>query len=219
MKKKWIAALCALALVLTMAGCGGGEETTVSGMVVSLEGTTVTLMEMSGNMEDFSSMFENGEMPQRPQGGEQGPRPEGMEDFTIPEDFDFENIDPENMPEGFDQENFDPENMPEGFDRGEMPQGFDPGSFGGMDGERPEMPEGGAFPGFGGQTPMGETTTLDIANARIGVEIEGGKESGSLSNVIPGVMVTITLSPKGEATYVLVSSSGMGFGGSFMPRT
>ena len=217
-KMNWIAVLCALALALTLAGCGGGEETTVSGMVVSLDGTTVTLMEMSGSMGDFSSMFENGEMPQRPQSGEEGSRPDGMEDFTLPEDFDFDNFDPENMPEGFDRENFDPDNMPE---RGQMPEGFDPGSFGGMpqNGERPEMPEGGGFSGFGEQPPMGETTAVDIANARIGVEIENGKESGSLANVTPGAMVTITLSSKGEATYVLVSSSGMSFGGSFMPRT
>ena len=209
-KMKWIAALCALAMALTLAGCGGGEETTLSGIVVSLEGTTVTLMEMSGSMGDFSSMFENGEMPQRPQGGGEGSRPEGMEDFN------FEDFDPENMPEGFDRGE-----RPEGFDPENMPEGFDPGSFGGMpqDGERPEMPEGGQFPGFGGQTPMGETTTVDISNARIGVEIESGKESGSLSNVTPGAMVTITISPKGEATYVLVSSSGMNFGGGFMPRT
>lgn len=211
-KKSWIAVLCILALVLSLAGCGG-EETTVSGMVISLDGTVVTVMEMSGSMESFggdlSSMFENGEMPQRPQGGEEYTRPEGMEDFTIPEGFDFESFDPENMPEG-----------------------FNPGMFGGvpgsgegrppMDGEKPEMPEGGSFPGFGGMGDMSNldnATTVDIANARIGVEFDGGKESGTLDNVIPGAMVTITISPKGEVTYVLVSSSGFGFGNSFMPRT
>ena len=222
MKKNWIAVLCALALVLSMAGCSGGEETTVTGMVVSLEGTMVTLVEMSGGMEnfggDFPSMFENGEMPTRPEGGEGAGRPEGMEDFTMPEDFDFENFDPENMPEGFNRVE-----MPEGFDPEKMPEGFEPGSFGGMPGggDRPQqMPEGGDFSGFqGGMSSMGETTTLDIANARVGIEIEDGKESGSMDDVTPGAMVTITISPKGEATYVLISSSGFSFGGSFMPRT
>ena len=213
MKKNWIAILCILAMMLCLAGCGGGEETTVSGMVVSLDGSVVTLMEMNGSMENFgggfSSMFENGEMPTRPEGGEDRPRPEGMEDFTIPEDFDFENFDPENMPEGFDGQG-----MPGGYGGEDRPEGFDPGSFGGMPGgERPQMDgEGGEIPNWGGMNGMGETTTVDISNARIGVEIEGGKESGSPDNVTPGAMVTITLSPKGEATYVLVSQS-MGFGG------
>ena len=169
-KMKWIAALCALAL--TLAGCGGGEETTLSGMVVSLEGTTVTLVEMSGSMGDFSSMFENGEMPQRPQGGGEGSRLEGMEDFNF--------------------EDFDPEDMPEGFGGGMPPEG-----------QRPEM---GSFEN------MDEATTLDIANAHISIEIEGGKESGTLNDIVPGTFVTVTVSSKGEATYVLVSQS-MGFGG------
>ena len=139
MRRKWITAIPALALALSMAGCGGGEETTVSGMVVSVEGSVVTLMEMSENMQGgFGGMFQGGEQPERPEGSEDFTRPEGMEDFTIPEDFDFENFDPENMPEGFD-----PENKPEGFGGmfpgGEMPEG----------GERPQMPENGEMPDRG----------------------------------------------------------------------
>ena len=202
MKKNWITLLCVLALALSMAGCGG-EETTLTGMVVSLEGTTLSLVEMNGTME----------------GGFPGERPQGMEDFTMPEGMeDF------TMPENFAPENFDPENMPEGFDGENMPQGFGPGGFGGsmpQGGERPEMPDGGERPemsqggDFGG---MGEATTVDIADAHISLEIEGGKESGSLNDLTPGAFVTVTLTAKGQATYVLVSRSS-GFGGMFMPRT
>ena len=165
MYHKFIAILLGLALAVSLTACGSGEETTVYGMVVSVDGTVISLMEMDGQMG--GSRFpggENGEMPTRP---------EGMEDF-------------------------DPEEMPEGFGPGgEMPP----------EGERPEM---GSFEG------MEEATTLDIANAHISVEIEGGKESGSMENLVPGAMVTVTIDAKGNATYVLVSQP-MGFGGFNFP--
>ena len=93
--------------------------------------------------------------------------------------------------------------LPEDF---EMPEGF-------------ERPEGG-MPGFDGQGGMNfenfasdaETTTLDISEAHISVEIDGGKESGSLDNIQPGTIVTVTVNGKGKATYVLVSSQSF-FGG------
>lgn len=208
MRRKWITAIPALALALSMVGCGGGEETTVSGMVVSVEGSVVTLMEMSENMQGgFGGMFQDGERPERPEGSEDFTRPEGMEDFSIPEDFDFENFNPEDMPEGFD-----PENKPEGFGGmfpgGEMPE----------DGERPQMPENGEMPDrgpMGSVEGMGETSAIDVADAHISVEIDGVKASGSMSDLVPGAFVTITLDGKGNATYVLVSSSG--FFGGFAP--
>ena len=187
--KKWIAVVMIFAMTLT--ACGG-EETTVSGMVVSIDGTVISLMEIDGQMG--GGRFpggENGEMPTRPEGMEDFPRPEGMEDFD-PEQF--EGFDPEKM-QDFNFEDFDPEDMPDGFG---------PAGFG--EGEPPEKP------GEGERPEMGEATTLDIANAHISIEIEGGRESGSLNDIVPGTMVTVTVSPKGEATYVLVSQS-MGFGG------
>ena len=173
--KKWIAIAMIFAMVLTLTACGG-EETTVSGMVMSVDGTVISLMEMDGQMG--GGRFpggENGEMPTRP---------EGMEDFD-PEQI--EGFDPEKM-EDFNFEDFAPEDMPEGFG----PGGEEP-----PEGQRPEL---------------GEATTLDIANAHISIEIEGGKESGDLNDIVPGTMVTVTVSPKGEATYVLVNQA-MDFGG------
>lgn len=188
-----------LALVITMTACGAKEETTMSGMIVSVEGTVISLVEMDGTM-DFSTM-------ERPQ---------------MPEDMEgFEGFDPENMPEGFNPgnmpEGFNPENMPEGMalpegmpefdgEKGERPD------FGGEKGERPSFGgEGGRMPGFGNFSDM-ETKTVDIGKAHISVEIENGKESGSMDNIVPGTFVTITINAKGEATYVLVSAQS-GFGG------
>ena len=206
--KKWIAMAMIFAMILTLAACGGGEETTVSGMVMGVDGTVISLIQMDGQMEGgFGGRFpggENGEMPTRPEGMEDF-NPEDMEDFTRPEGM--EDFDPEKM-EGFDPEKMEDFNF-EDFDPEDMPEGFDPGGFG--EGEPPQKPAEGERP------EMGEATTIDIANAHISVEIEGGKESGSMENIVPGTMVTVTLSPKGEATYVLVSQS-MGFGG-FMPMT
>ena len=52
-------------MAVSLAACGGGEETTLTGMVVSVNGTVISLVEM-----DADSMSGTGfEMP------------EGMEDF------------------------------------------------------------------------------------------------------------------------------------------
>ena len=189
-----------LSLILASVGCGKGEETTVSGMVVSVEGTVISIADMdSADIE-----IKEGEMPG---------------DFN-PEDFEGQ------MPGGFNPGNFNPKDfdgeMPEGFD-GEVPEDFNPEDF---DGEMPERPEDfnpedfeGEMPeGFGGGRPgMGvdlediETTEYDIADAHISVEIDGGKEAGSMDSITRGSMVTITLDKKGNATYVLVTSSGMKF--------
>ena len=211
--KKLMTMICVLALVMSLPACGGkGEETTVTGMVVSLDGTVVTLMETDGTM-DFSQMQ----------------RPEGIGNFD-PESFEG------TMPEGFEgmmggfpggfngqmPEDFDPESLPEGFE-GQIPEGFEgfqggfPGGFNG------EMPEGETRPQRGdGQRPQGmegftfegETREIDLANAHISVEIEGGKEGGSLESLTPGSFVTVTINAKGQATYVLVSqNSGFNFRG------
>ncbi len=174
MKHRLWLGVCALALILASVGCGKGEETTVSGMVVSVEGTVVSIMDMdSVNIE----ISEEG-MPERP------------ENFK-PEEFDGK------MPEGFNPEEFN----------GEMPEGFNPEDF---DGKMPGGFGGGMF-GMGENLEDVETTEYDIADAHISVEIDGGKESGSMDNITRGTMVTITLDKKGNATYVLVTSSGMKF--------
>ena len=190
-------------------------------MVVAVEGSVISVVEMDSttmgggnrgqgmqgfgnfNAEDFT-MPEGMTMPQW--GG--GERPEGM-----PEGFDGME-----MPEGFTM----PEGMPEDFT---MPEGGMPGyggNFFGGNGERPqggerpqagERPEGGkGQSGFAGFSTDVESKQVDISKAHISVQIDGGKESGSLEDIKAGTYVTITISPKGEATYVLITSRG-GFGG------
>ena len=177
--KKWMAIVLVLALAMSLAACGKGEETTVTGMVVSVDGTVITLIEQGVTMNgmDFSQM-------ERPEGGE------GFGGFD-PGSFGGQ------MPQWSGQ-------MPEGGQmpqwNGEMPEGGQMPQWNG------EMPEGGQMPSFGGFSSDMETKTVDIGNAHISVEIDGGKASGSISDIQPGTTVTITLNGKGEATYVLVSA-------------
>ena len=194
MKRRWMTVIPALALALTMTACGEEKETTLTGMVTAVDGTVISVVEMRSDMQ--------GERPFMPENGEMPTMPEGMEDFTIPEDFDPENPD-RTPPEGFDPGNFGGQ-MPNGGDIPERPTGE------GM----PEMPNFDMSGMFGS---VGEAKSIDITNARISVEIEEGKASGSMEDVKPGTFVTITLNGKGEATAVLVAASS-GFGGRFMPN-
>ena len=216
MNRKVFAIILAAVMVLTMAACGSqeAEETTLTGMVVSLDGTTLSLVEM----DSMGSI----DIPQ-------GERPEGMENFQGFGGFnpgDFDGTMPESM-EGFNPEDFDgtmPEGMegfggfggfvPGDFD-GTMPEGmedFNPEDLAGMMPQRGERPEGfGGMGGFAGAFSAAETKTVDIASAHISLEIEGGKASGSLEDLKPGSFVTITINGKGQATYVLISAqSGIG---------
>ena len=190
MKRKIIGLCMALVLVLTLAACGQEEETTLTGMVVNVEGTLISLVEMdTANMG--GEAFAEGQRPEMP---------EGMEDFAgfAPGSFDGTMPEGENFPQRGKGEMLE---MPEGMT---LPEGM-------------TMPENGEMPDFGGENGgMGagfgklgedmETTAVDIGNAHISVEIDGGKASGSMDDIRAGTFVTITLNGKGEATYVLISS-------------
>ena len=202
MKRRMIAVVLALALALALTACGGGEETTLTGMVTAVEGTVVSVMEMDGQMGGMDFEFAEGERPEMP---EDMTMPEGMEDFD-PSQFGGTPPDGENFPQweegeapDFPEDMTMPEDMPEDMT---LP----------ADGEMPDFEGGPGFAGsFGNFEFDGETTDVDIANAHISVEIDGGKEGGSLESVTPGSFVTITMDGKGQATYVLVSS-GFSFG-------
>lgn len=208
MKKKVFAILLVLALALSLAACGAGEETTLTGMVVSVDGTVITLAEMDADSmggKDFSK----------------GERPEGMEGFEGVENFNPEAFEG-TLPEGetFPQraEGERPE-MPEGMELPEdmeLPEGMTIPE----NGERPSFEGGnGEQPDFGNFTENMETTQIDIGDAHISVEEDGVKASGSLTDLKTGAFVTITKDGKGKVTNVLVTSSGFsgfgGFGGGF----
>ena len=203
MKRKIAAILIVLAMVLALTACGG-KETTLTGMVVSVDGTVISLVQMdTANMDSMD--FAEGEQPQMPEGMEGF---QGFGDFN-PEDFEGEFPEEGNFPQQGDGEM--PE-MPEGM---ELPEGM-------------TMPEDGQMPDFGGENggmnPMFgnfgedmETTDVDIGDAHISVEIDGGKATGSLEDITPGTSVTVTMNGKGKVTNVLVSSqSFFGGGNGFM---
>lgn len=184
--KRAIGLICVLALCLCAAGCGAGEETTLTGMVVSVEGTVVSLAVFDGQ----------GERPTDEQNGE---LPTDQENFSS---FGSEDASAPSMPEGQT-----PPDLPEG---GQMPiqqEGEKP------DGEMPqgEAPKNGERPQGGGREFDGETTQVDLANAKITVQFDGGKATGSMDDITEGVFLTITLNAKGEAvTAVVTEMSGFG---------
>lgn len=199
MKRKFIAGLMAFILAVPLAACGQEEETTLTGMVVSVNGTAISLMEMdTANMGSMD--FAEGERPEMP---------EGMEGFG-----------------GFDPGQFDG-TLPEGEtipqwgngEISEMPEGMEPpeGMTMPEDGKMPDFrgENGGMEPGFGNFGEDMETKDVDIGNAHISVEIDGGKASGSMDDIQAGAFVTVTVNSKGEATYVLVSSQSLFGGGRF----
>lgn len=188
MKRKILAICMACVMAVSLAACGEGEETTLTGMVVSVNGTVITLMEMdSSNMGGMD--FSGGGMPQMP---------EGMEGFGGFGDFN---------PEDFDGD------FPQwgGGERPQMPENMTPP-------EGMTMPENGQMPDFGGMgfenfASDAQTKSMDISDAHISVQIDGGKASGSLNDVQAGAFVTVTMNGKGEVTNVLVTSaSGLGGG-------
>ena len=198
MKRKFIAIMMTLILSVTLAACGEGEETTLTGMVVSVDGTVISLVEMdTGNMGGRD--FADGERPEMPEGME------GFDGFD-PDAFNG------TLPEGETYPQWGADEMPE------MPEGMKPpeGMTMPEDGRMPDFggENGGMGPGFGNFGEDMETTDVDIANAHISVEIDGGKASGSMDDIKAGTFVTITMNGKGEVTNVLVSSMSS-FGGRF----
>lgn len=193
MMKKWMAMMIAFLMMFSLGACGEAEETTVTGMVIAVDGTKISLMEM--DMNNLGSKdFEKGEMPEDFQ---------GLENIN-PEDFKG------SMPDGEDFPKWEDGEMPD------MPEGMTPpeGKERPEDGKMPEFfgENGGRMPGFGGFGEDVETKEMDIAKAHISVEIDGGKASGTMDDIQPGTFVTVTLNGKGEVTYVLVSSRSF-FGG------
>lgn len=185
MKRKVFTIILVIALGAAMIACSKKEEetTTITGMVVSVDGTVLSLVESDGEAFQLST---------QPSGGPQ--MPSGMEGF--------ENFDPEDFAGAF----------PGGGSMPQLPDGMTMPDFGG------EFP--GGMPNFGGSQSGGDldyeelfadmqTKEVDIGDAHISVEIEGGKATGSMDDIKTGRVVTITMNAKGEVTNVLVSSTSV----------
>ena len=191
MKQKIIAIICVLSLILCAVSCGEEEEkassTTVTGTVVSIDGSKVTIQLM-----DSASATSFGNRPSMPE-GLGGQMPEGF-DGQPPENFNPEDFQGQ-MPEDFEGK------LPEDFE-GKLPEDF-----------QGKLPGGGERPNVSiTLDENAETRTIDIGKAHISVEIDDGKASGTMDDVKVGSFITVTLNEKGEATNVLVAKSS-GFGG------
>lgn len=202
MKNRMISLLCVLALALCLTACGEEETTTLTGMVVAVDGTVISLQQFDEQMQqknaggEVPSMPADGEMPSMPADGEMPSMPADLEGAEAPEEFDPENMegtmpsDMQGRPEGGT-----PPELEEGETRPEMEEG--------------EMPTGeadGEMPDFGMRGEQGESITIDLANAHISVEIDEGKATGSMEDITVGAFLTITMNADGEATNVVVSS-------------
>ena len=209
MKKKLVAMIAAFVLTISLAACGAGEETTLTGMVVSVDGTVISLMEMdTSNMGSMD--FSGGGQFQMPEGmdGSQGFGDFDFEDFTMPQDGERPQWGNGQMPEGMTPpEGMDGMTIPEDMTLPEGMEGMMPGFGGG---------NGGAGSGFENFASEAETKELDIGDAHISVEVDGGKASGSMDDIKAGAFVTITMNGKGKVTNVLVSSQSS-FGGNRKP--
>ena len=205
--KRYIALLLVLAVCTLFSACSGAattvdETTTLTGIVVNIEGSTISIIEMDSADAD----------------GGFGSRPSMPSDSDMREDFDPGKFDGERP------ERPDGEEMPQGG--GHPVSGSDMHGFGGkrpdFDGERPVSGSdmhgfGGMRPDFDGERPVssgdipgfdGKTTDLDIGSAHITVEADGVKETGSLESIRRGSFVTVTMTSKGEVTNVLVAEFG-----------
>lgn len=202
--KKIIAIISILVLLACCTACNQEEEaTTLTGMVVSIDGTVISLWEMDGSMEEMEF---DGNMPSRPSNMEGFEGFEGFGNFSG-EGFDGSFPDMGNFPQ-WDGEGA-PE-LPDGATMPDFPEGEKPEDWN-MEGF-PFGGNGGSMPDFENASSDMETKEVDIANAHISIEIDGGKASGSLEDITPGSFVTITMNAKGEVTNVLISSAS-GFGG------
>lgn len=192
MKRNVFAVLLVLVLTVTMAACGAGEETTLTGMVVSVDGTVISLMEMdTANMggKDFAE----GERPERPE----GTKGSGLESFD-PETSDATLPNGETMPQRGDKE------RPEKPEGDALPEDMTAPE----DGQMTAFDKEDRFEKF---TSDAETKDVDIGNAHISLEEDGVKASGSMDDIKKGAFVTITMNGKGEVTNVLVTATS-GFG-------
>ena len=205
MIKQILAFMLILVLTVSLVACGSGEETTLSGMVLSVDGTVITLAEMNG--ENFGGKeFPGGERPEPPEGADK-PADGIPEAFngTLPEGETFPswgNGERPEMPEGMTP----PEGMnpPEGMT---IPENGERPAFSGSDEKRPGLEK------FAENM---QTTQIDIGDAHISVEENGIKATGSLSDLKAGVFVTISKDRKGNVTNVLITSTfrfGQGFQG------
>ena len=195
MKKK-ITMLLLFAMVLTFAGCQkkaeneSKDETTLTGKVTAVDGTTVTLQ--LGELEEGKGSADSGQ-GEKPPESSAGEQRDNRDMGTPPE-----------KPEGEQGDNGDMGIPPE------KPGGDQGGK--GEAGTPPEPPSGGggnAAPGGNTFTAGEETATADVTDAVITKETTEGTEDGTVSDIAVGDILVVVIGENQKATSVTIKNIGM----------
>ena len=218
--KRLLSFTCAAALLASLAACGASssststdeEDSTVTGQVLSIDGTTVTLQ--LGTLSENAGGAPQGTPPDQPDGSSDS----GTDDQTPPakpEDASDSTGDAQTSPEQPSGGNSsDNANAPE------APAGDASGSGNGQ--TPPEQPSGNGgdapsgMPGGSSFTAGDESMTLDLADAALTKD----GETISTEDLAVDDILTVTLNASGKATAAeVVTTNGMGgapggFGGS-----
>ncbi len=215
--KRLVSLTCAAALLASLAACGAsssssenGESSEVTGQVLSVDGTSVTLQ--LGTLTEAEALQGNPpEMPGDSTGsGDSTQTPPNKPDGQAPADSTDSTQTPPAKPDG-DGSSDSNASAPE------QPSGSAPADGNGQ--TPPEMPSGSApsgMPGGSSFTAGDESMTLDLADAAL---TKNG-ESISTSDLAVDDILTVTLNASGKATAAeVVTANGMGgapggFGGS-----
>ena len=218
--KRLLSFTCAAALLASLAACGASssststdeEDSTVTGQVLSIDGTTVTLQ--LGTLNENAGGAPQGTPPDKPDGSSNS----GTNDQTPPakpEDASDSTGDAQTSPEQPSGGSVsDSTNAPE------APAGDASGSGNGQ--TPPEQPSGNGgdapsgMPGGSSFTAGDESMTLDLADAALTRD----GETISTEDLAVDDILTVTLNASGKATTAeVVTTNGMGgapggFGGS-----
>lgn len=220
--KKLISLLCALAMILSMMGCQQQSEptestnaedyrnTTLTGKVTAIDGTTVTLQ--LGELTEMDRTKPGDIDPSA--GGNQIPEMGNNSGgfAELPSSNESENTPPE-MPEGEAGET--PPEVPTG-EQGNAEMGGVPpqkpdgeqgtGEMGSMPGEIPNHQSGGM--GFGGSMNFfaagEETVTMDLSGAAVTVESMEGNADGRISDIAVENILVIEVGENTNVTTVTV---------------
>ena len=198
--KRLLSFTCAAALLASLAACGASssststdeEDSTVTGQVLSIDGTTVTLQ--LGTLNENAGGAPHGTPPDKPDGSSDS----GTDDQTPPAKPE-DASDSTNAPEA-------PAGDASGSGNGQTP----PEQPSGNGGDVPSGMPGGSF------TAGDESMTLDLADAALTKD----GETISTEDLAVDDILTVTLNASGKATTAeVVTTNGMGgapggFGGS-----
>lgn len=206
--KKLLCLICSVPLVFSLAGCGSSPDSgaatadpgaalenpdtaqsnsTITGQVISMDGSTVTLQ--LGELTEADLTRTSGDMPAG------NTPPDGSENGEMP-----------SMPAGAER--------PEGEPSGTAPDAQQSAPAGGAPengGDMPSAPD--AMGGTAWQFTAGEgTVTLDLSTASVTLEAMGGESEGTLSDIAVDAVLVVETDDTGAAATVTLKSVRVAIG-------